>query len=287
MMIKHYFFVAVLLLSTNVNSEEFIVFDSTLYKSDSYGRTWGIPDSLEYGMRIVETAYGGDIWLHEVKLIEQPPREEIVRQSAKRLRGKFGELEEVILCLDIESWPLNIKNSKELQENIKKYTRTVTLYKEQFPDVQLGLYAMLPIRNYYDSLKQPSSKDYQTWHERNRELVAIAEKVDIIFPSLYTFTSNQDDWVKYAIENIREAKKYGKPVYPYLWPQYHVSSRNKLEYISSEFWELQLNTVKEHADGVVIWGGWDHENNRQFEWDNEAGWWLTLKRFINNIELSE
>jgi hypothetical protein len=51
----------------------------------------------------------------------------------------------------------------------------------------------------------------------------------------------------------------------------------KHRYISPEFWRAQLNFCYKHADGIVIWGGW------QQEWDNDAPWWLETKKFLKDI----
>jgi hypothetical protein len=95
--------------------------------------------------------------------------------------------------------------------------------------------------------------------------------VDALFPSIYTFYTDRQGWVTYAIAQITEAKRKakGKPVYAFLWPQYHESNLLLgLRPLDSDYWELQLNTVAQHADGVVIWGGWGA--NGPELWNEEA-----------------
>ncbi|MDO9084545.1 MAG: hypothetical protein Q7U56_14825, partial [Humidesulfovibrio sp.] len=102
--------------------------------------------------------------------------------------------------------------------------------------------------------------------------------VDIIFPSLYTFYDDPAGWKKYAIATIQEAKRYGKPVYPFLWYQYHDS--NKLlggKPIPAAIWRMQLETCLKYADGVVIWGGYKEL------WSEEAAWWQETKTFMNAL----
>lgn len=36
--------------------------------------------------------------------------------------------------------------------------------------------------------------------------------------------------------------------------------------MSEDYWRLQLETVRQHADGIVIWGGWN--GNGPARWDN-------------------
>ncbi|HWL71732.1 MAG TPA: hypothetical protein VNS22_25595, partial [Geminicoccus sp.] len=98
-------------------------------------------------------------------------------------------------------------------------------------------------------------------------------------PSLYTITENRDQWVTFAKANIAEARKYGKPVIPFVWPQYHDTMLGKgTEYLPIKFWELQLNTIYELSDGIAIWGsvkkggGWD-------AWDAKKDWWGFTKNY--------
>jgi hypothetical protein len=98
---------------------------------------------------------------------------------------------------------------------------------------------------------------------------------------LYTFYEDRDGWVKYAVAQISEARRYGgnKPVYVFLWPQYHEPPN---AYLPTDFWRLELETAKQYADGVVIWGGSLHET-----WDNSAPWWIETKKFIDTLKESK
>ena len=97
---------------------------------------------------------------------------------------------------------------------------------------------------------------------------------------LYTFYPLSEQWQKYAIENIKQAKIYGKPVYPFLWPQYHDSTIYKGTYIYGALWQLELETCYTYADGAVIWGGWDMIAWKPEEWKDDAEWWTVTKKFI-------
>ena len=41
-----------------------------------------------------------------------------------------------------------------------------------------------------------------------------------------------------------------------------------------DFWRRQLEVCREHADGLVLWGGF-----KQL-WDEEADWWVATKSFL-------
>jgi hypothetical protein len=112
----------------------------------------------------------------------------------------------------------------------------------------------------------------------------IATQVDALFPSIYTFYTDRQGWVTYAVAQIAEARRkaHGKPVYPFLWPEYHDSAPLFAHSpIDPDYWELELNTVYQHADGVVIWGGY---SNGPDPWNEDAPWWQVTKRFLNRID---
>ncbi|MFK5857047.1 MAG: hypothetical protein QM503_13025 [Bacteroidota bacterium] len=263
---------------------EFKVYDSTLYKSSKNVRDKGIPMAFSIGIKTLETMYDGNIWPDSKELNDKPPEGDVFLKSIKNVKKSIGAFNIDVICLDIEHWSLKETNQKKLTENLNKYIKTIQLYKKKMPDKKFGYYSMLPVRNYYDALEISSSTKYLKWQNHNDKLVSLANNADIIFPSLYTFSSNKEDWVKYAVENIKQAKRYGKPVYVYIWPQYHPSVRFiGLNFMPADFWTLQLETALAHADGVVIWGGWDHDNNKQLYWDETAEWWQATKKFMKSI----
>ena len=49
-------------------------------------------------------------------------------------------------------------------------------------------------------------------------------------------------------------------------------------YLPDAYWKMELETAKQYADGVVIWGGWTET------WDNNASWWLDTQQFMTEIE---
>ena len=104
----------------------------------------------------------------------------------------------------------------------------------------------------------------QSWKDRNKFFASLANHVDVVFPSLYTFYNDQAGWEQYATANIAEARKYNKPVYAFIWPQYHGSNATiGGQHIAGDYWRKQLETVYQYADGVVIWAGWGWQN----DWD--------------------
>jgi hypothetical protein len=159
--------------------------------------------------------------------------------------------------LNIEHWPL--------PEHIGKYIDIVNWWREIRPDVRVGYYSMLPYRNYWApvlwSLNQRNSME--AWKAANQLLRPLAEVVDFVCPSLYTFYedgqsgpdySHDDLWEVYARANIDEARKYNKQVYPFIWPRFHISNQLVgLQYIGDELLRRQIRVCVEHADGCIVW----------------------------------
>lgn len=244
----------------------FKVFDGTLYRNK--------PDLAPYGISPVHIIYEGSFWSRgDAK--RAAPDERTVRELARKAAKEGG-----MVVIDIERWPLS-GDAAEVDRSIGKYRQVAQWFRAESPGVMFGYYGVLPQRDYWRAIKGAGHRDYLSWQDGNDRLRPLAESVDAIFPSLYTFYRDQEGWRKYAIAQIAEARRYGKPVYVFLWPQYHES--NAIlggRFVSKEYWRLQLDTARAHADGVVIWGGWDGNAARPAEWDAEAEWWAATKEFL-------
>ncbi|HEX2529693.1 MAG TPA: hypothetical protein VHL31_25820 [Geminicoccus sp.] len=146
---------------------------------------------------------------------------------------------------------------------------------------KLGYYMMLPEKNWLAPVQNSATKTSK-WRANNDKLKRLADEVDIIFPSLYTLYDNQGDWIKYAKANIAEARRYGKPVMPFIWPQIHNwNKEDGQKYMSASFWKTQLEVTFDLSDAVIIWGsmttvkgsrGWD-------TWRSGMPWWEVTKSF--------
>jgi hypothetical protein len=251
----------ILLTFTNSFAGSYPVYDALIYKNK--------PELTAVGLLPIRVVYEGQMWL---------PNDDknIVNETQIIKVAKSIEQNEIV-CLDIEYWPTT-GTLETVKSSIEKYNKVLSLYKKYSPDVAIGYYGILPRRDYHRSRKVLGTTAYGEWKKENDSLNDIAQKVDLIFPSLYTFTADIDDWKEYAIENIKEAKRYGKPVYVFLWPMYHDSTKYKGKYIPADFWRIQLETCHEYANGIVIWGGW------QENWNENASWWKETKSFLKKIQ---
>ncbi|HUJ16771.1 MAG TPA: hypothetical protein VL197_02165 [Nitrospirota bacterium] len=229
----------------------FEIFDGVVYKHK--------PDMSRYGIKPILILYDDAFW-DKGEDKKELNRKKIVETAKKIPRAS-------IVCIDIEH--LGADKLKEV----------AVLIKKNAPQSQIGFYG-IPLREYWASLAEKSSQQYKDWVNKNEQYIALIQEVDILFPSLYTFYPFPEQWEKYAIENIKQAKIYGKPVYPFLWPQYHDSTILKGSYINGDLWRLELETCYKYADGIVMWGGWDMIAWKAEDWKDDAIWWAVTQKFI-------
>ncbi|WP_157505461.1 hypothetical protein [Geminicoccus roseus] len=181
------------------------------------------------------------------------------------------------VVIDIEHWDPILEMDKLITvvRTLKQGVRAAGNTRMKF-----GFYMLLPIRDFLAPTKKASQPErWERWMAQNEQMRRLAAEVDVVFPSLYTVSENRADWVTFANANIAEARKYGKPVIPFIWPQYHDTMLGLgTTYMPVNYWELQLNTIYPLSDGIAIWGsvkkggGWD-------AWDGSRDWWAFAKNF--------
>jgi hypothetical protein len=264
------------------NAKPFIVFDGTLYSDKPDLSAHGIrPITIGYSAKLGYPAKSGSEWFKEADRLPSIDKVKTVARDAQQ----GGQ----IIVLDIEHWPL--KGSPDLiQNSLRKYLAVLEWVRSAAPGLSVGYYGAPPITDYWRAIKDASNQEHKTWMAENDQIRSLASAVDMYTPSLYTFYADQEGWKKYALAQITEARRYGngKPVYVFLWPQYHESNRILGgRYLSDDYWQLELETAKHYADGIVIWGGWDLKSNRQAKWDDNAAWWKVTKEFMKRSQTSK
>jgi hypothetical protein len=222
------------------------------------------PELTKYGLKPILILYDDVFWNKGENRKELNVRK-IVSEAKNIPAGS-------IVCIDIEHL------------DVGKLRQVAILIKKNAPNIKIGFYG-IPAREYWTSLADKDSQEYRNWIKNNDQYAPLIKEVDVLFPSLYTFYPLPWQWERYAIENIRQAKKYGKPVYPFLWPQYHDSTILKGTYIYGDLWRLELETCYKYAEGLVIWGGWDLIAWKREEWKDDSTWWRVTKEFIQTKKL--
>lgn len=244
----------------------FRVFDASGFK--------GKPDLSRYGIEPATVIYAGNHFWPGKQNMERLPERSAVRFTIERWITSRGPLPPLTV-LDVEHWP-DTGDPVVVAESVEKYLTLLRWVKEDLGSSPVGYYGIPPLRDFWRATTGESSELYKQWQAENDRFVRLADAVEVFTPSLYTFYDNQKSWEQYALANVRETRRLarGKPVYPFIWPHYHDSSKVK-GYVSKEYWALQLRTLETVADGVVIWAG-------QEVWDPQAGWWQATREFIES-----
>jgi Hyaluronidase len=241
----------------------FVVYDGTLYMHK--------PDLTLLGLSPITVIYSSSMW-NSTEDRNNIPDAKVIQTLARQASRSTG-----IAVIDIENWP-NIGFPGKVADSVQKYQATVQLFKQSAPSLRVGYYGVVPIFNYRDAIRGSDSLWYSAWQATNNRVASAAQAADVLFPAVYTFYKDQDGWRKVAIAQIEEARRigHGKPVYVFLWPQFDQAGKGG-DYLPRDYWRMELETARQHADGVVIWGGW------QQTWDNNAPWWLETRSFLKEI----
>lgn len=190
--------------------------------------------------------------------------------NTDRSRAVKSEVQKIALAHTLKV-PLiwNIEHWKIPQEQ-DKLIEVIQWAREVRPDLRQSIYAMAPSRSYWAPVEVyiiPHNPTYlarfEAWSKGNDALKPLASAMDFTTPSLYTFYRDKDGnigrnnefWFVYAESNIAEAKRYNKPVIPFLSPRYWaVAGAPPIEI---DLFKKQVEFVLQRADGVILfdWSG--------------------------------
>ena len=230
------------------------------------------PDLSRYGL--LPSTGSGQFWSPGASLDTVDAA--AIRREIARFRNYRG-----LFYVDIEGWPVYDVPEAQIEQNIGKLGQVADIVRQTAPELQFGFYAVLP-ENVYWPLVDGTPDQLQRWRESARRTEVIARKVDVIMPSLYTFYDSPSDragWEKWARIVLTEARRYGKPVYPFIWPHFHNSNvKLKDHTVPGDYWRMELETVRRYADGVVLWDG------NEAPWDENAEWWQQTKQFLATLK---
>lgn len=216
-----------------------------------------------------------------------------LRKSARNLDPRW------LFIVNIENWP-TYGDEAVVAESIRKLALVVDTIKEVNPHVVTGIYGVMPVRDYFTPVSSGyDSPQFAAWAASNARLQELANHVDVIVPSVYTFYPDyeadgtprlyeRDRWVQYATANLLQARQYGKPVVSYVWPLYHGGGGStdpaspdyrywKLKPIGADFWKLILDTVHQYSDSTAIY------ESMATSWDDNAPWWLATQDFLSEV----
>jgi hypothetical protein len=253
--------------------ETFGLYDSLLFI--------GKPDLSPYGFKRSRTVYE-----HEL-----PPNEAAVRSKARAVLAE-GVTAAVPVILDVEQYSVDVRldishinpDTSTVDANIRKLEQIIGWFKDEAPTLKVGFFDVAaPVMALPVTGQQPATDtEWAISEKATSYLIPFVTHVDALYPSLYTDTTDRAKWVALARRIISETKRIGagKPVRPFIWPQYHDVMRGPLAltYIDYDYWMLQLTTIRDAgASGMIFWGGY------QTQWDDTQGWWHATLDFIATL----
>jgi len=258
--------------------QTFAVYDSLLFI--------GKPDLSRHGFKRSRTVYESELW--PPKADRKTPNEAAVRSKARAVLAE-GVTPSVPVILDVEQYSTDIRldlshihsDTSIVDANIRKLERIIGWFKHEAPKLEVGFYGVAPVDLGLPVTGQHPANEAEIsiWQAANSFLIRFSTHVDALYPSLYTSTTDRAKWVADARRYISEAKRIGagKPVRPFIWPQYHEVIRGPLAltYIDYDYWMLQLMTIRDAgASGIIFWGGY------KTQWDGTQDWWRATLDFI-------
>ena len=168
--------------------------------------------------------------------------------------------------------------------NHDQLIEAVRIYRESHPGNAIGVYGIMPERN-YASMK-PNSPEGKVWKQRNRELLSnidngtgkktkksLSAIVDRVFCSCYgweDYPIGWENWIAYSTNSIKEATIYDKPVFVYLCPQKEPATGEPFVHYTNGTWKKMLDwsIANPLVDGVVIYQVVQPET----VWNESAPW---------------
>jgi len=232
-------------------SSSFIVYDNMFYR--------GKPNTLRDGLVASNIVYENHIWPQGQNLGTLPDRsafQRIVRAHS----GNPGPL-----VLDIEKLPVK-GDPLMARRNMETLAKLADWAREAVPGKPVGFYGT-------NTLSRVATSNLPDARE-------LARHVDAFFPPMYTFNDDRSEWAGRARAAAAEAHDLGpgKPVYFYLWPQYHDGTPKEFQYVDRDYWKFQLETSRNYADGVELW------SPSRYDWDDSTGWWRATKEFVRLVQ---
>lgn len=241
----------VVLCLAQASGKSFIVYDNMFYK--------GKPNTTQAGLIRSNILYENKIWPNRQNVGTLPDR------GAFQALARAAIANPGPLVIDIETVSVRT-NSEPARQNAQILATLADWAHEAAPGKIVGYYGTNTLSD-VPSANLPFARE-------------LAKHVDAFFPSLYTFDDDRSRWERRAKTLLAQSRALDpkKPVYFYLWPQYHDGTKNAFRYVSGDYWKFQLETARRYGDGVVIW------SSSSYAWDPQSGWWDATQDFARSLQ---
>lgn len=209
----------------------------------------------------------------------------------ERLRELDDGVKRVVLNVEGEGWEVDPRDGrKEARAALEQWAQTLTIAKEERPDVAFGVYRMFPVRDYWAPVRYRRDRDVEAmrgWIDANTWLLTepietedgwttIDQLIDFAAPSLYEFYPEPEQWEVYARANIAQARRFSDEVLPFIWPRAHPGGRDRFEgagYLEPDHWRTILELCIDERVDPIIWSSrypWEEDQDRWYEVWREA-----------------
>jgi hypothetical protein len=188
----------------------------------------------------------------------------------------------VLTTLDLETWPYY--PAEKLSKTIDYFLTALKAFKSVNTQSPVSFYGVPPKQAYQWKSIDPENnpKGYNGWKNISEKLSPVAQNVDAFLPSFYMYNPDTSSWHKMVDSTIAAIKKYHqhKPIYAYIWPQFHNKSAYSLQFIDTAIWKYQLRTLYDRTDGCIIWTSNKDSEGKIIYWDPNMLWWQATKAFM-------
>ncbi len=229
----------------------------------------GKPDLSVYGMQRAEVL-DRDFWADNKRKTADPARVE-------KLLATLPNTTDPII-LDIEHFDTSNDPAITRKEGVA-LAQIARIFRQKAPGRSIGFYGLLPTGGWGASIVRGDMHNIAKWKQHNDAIAPLNATVDVLYPIGYTLDKDRASWAKQIRSTICEARRISKrPVYVFVWPEFHEGSRFKNTPIPADQWRDQLDVLAPIADGIVVWGGYDLVKNRLKTWDENEAWWTVTKQ---------
>lgn len=196
---------------------------------------------------------------------------------ANRLKELYLSVKSKGICyIDTEGEAMtNIMDSSSVgfQDSLNMFLDILRFCKLYRPNVKFGFYA-IPFTTYWDRTEE--------FYAKNDAIYELINECDYLFPSMYTFYEETEEWVaneneNYLIENAQQFIKYNKPVLAFVMHRFHPSNATyKYKEIQIDIWNRDIKRLLSNGADKVVWWGADDYFFRQGDIDYDG----TEEQFI-------
>ena len=246
-------------LTPNSPSAQFLVFDGTYFTNK--------PDLSSYGIQPLNLVYESTLFSADLSG-DAMPQTAAIQSVANACMTAQG-----ITVLDVERW-IGLPNAAGL------YVQLASSLKAACPGLKLGYYSVVPERDYWRAITASTATHFSSGSRKTSNFSPLPTRsITCSLRCTHSTTIRQAGWrtprrilpkpAGWLTENLCTPFSGLTTTSPILYWEAHLSP--------PDFWRLELDTVRQLADGVVIWGGGGN-------WDPNAPWWLVTQQFLVSLQ---